>query len=107
MALPVGDFIGRFLLHILPPGFQKVRAYGWLAPRRKDGALAAIRAFLGAQPPVTAAPTDETPVESVLRLTGIDVTRCPFCATGHLVCIGELPPSREPVQRPRSRDGPA
>jgi hypothetical protein len=38
------DFIGRFLLHVLPKGFQKVRAYGWLAQRHKTATLAAIRA---------------------------------------------------------------
>ena len=50
MTLPLGDFIGRFLLHVLPKGFQKVRAFGWLAPRRKRGALAAIRKILGSVP---------------------------------------------------------
>ncbi len=45
--------IVRFLLHVLPSGFQKVRAYGWLASRNKQPALAAIRKTLGAQPPET------------------------------------------------------
>ena len=40
MTLPRGDFIGRFLLHVLPKGFQKVRAFGWLAPRRKRARMA-------------------------------------------------------------------
>ncbi len=40
-----------FLLHVLPSGFQKVRAYGWLASRNKQPALAAIRKTLDAQPP--------------------------------------------------------
>jgi len=96
LTIPVADFIGRFLLHILPRGFQKVRAYGWLAPRRKAGALAAIRAHLGALPPPP--PPEETASERILRLTGVDVTRCPVCATGHLTCVGELP---------RARDGPS
>ena len=51
MTLPLGDFIGRFLLHVLPKGFQKVRAFGWLAPRRTRGARAAIREALGTPPP--------------------------------------------------------
>ena len=97
LTIPCIDFIGRFLQHVLPRGFQKVRAYGWLAPRRKKASLAAIRASLGASLP-PAAPAQETPVERILRLTGVDVTRCPVCATGHLTCIGELP---------RARDGPA
>ena len=92
MTLPCADFIGRFLLHVLPRGFQKVRAYGWLAPRHKTAALAAIRASLNAvAPPAT--PPDETPAECILRLTGVDVTRCPHCQ-GHLVYIAQLPPAR-------------
>ncbi len=96
MTLPPGDFIGRFLLHVLPSGFQKVRAYGWLASRNKQPALAAIRKTLGAQPPPPP-PEDETAPERILRLTGIDVTCCPVCGKGHLVCVRELH---------RARDGP-
>ena len=97
MTLGTNEFIRRFLLHVLPRGFQKVRAYGWLAPRRKAGAIAAIRACLGVRPPQPP-PADETMTERILRLTGVDVSRCPVCGTGHLICVGELP---------RSRDGPA
>jgi hypothetical protein len=95
LTIPCVDFIGRFLLHVLPRGFQKVRAYGWLAQRHKTATLAAIRAHLGVQAP--SPPEDETAPERILRLTGVDVTRCPICQTGHLRYVGELP---------RSRDGP-
>ena len=96
MTLPLGDFIGRFLLHVLPAGFQKVRAYGWLAPRNKQTTLAAIRKTLGAQRPPSP-PEDETAPERILRLTGIDITCCPVCGKGHLVCFAEIH---------RARDGP-
>ena len=95
MTLPLGDFIGRFLLHVLPKGFQKVRAFGWLAPRRKRGELAAIREALGTPPPPP--PEEETAPERILRLTRVDVTLCPVCGKGCLVCIRELH---------RARDGP-
>ncbi len=94
LTIPVLDFIGRFLLHILPRGFQKVRAFGWLSPRHKKTVLAAIRKQLGAEPPPPAAPAGETPCERILRLTGLDVTKCPHCKQGHLVYVGELPPAR-------------
>ena len=97
MTIPCVDFINRFLLHVLPGGFQKVRAYGWLAQRHKTAALAAIRAALGAQPP-SPPPEDETAPERIQRLTGVDVTRCPICAAGHLSYVGELH---------RARAGPA
>lgn len=93
LTIPVADFIGRFLLHVLPRGFQKVRAYGWLSPRNKKASLASIRANLGAAAP-PATPDDESPVERILRLTGIDVTLCPHCKQGHLDYIGQLPPAR-------------
>jgi len=97
MTLTCAEFVGRFLLHVLPKGFQKVRAYGFLAPRAKKAALAAIRGALGAAPP--APPTEgETAPERVLRLTGVDVTLCPVCKAGRLAFERLLP---------RARDGPA
>ncbi len=97
MTLSCTEFIGRFLLHVLPSGFQKVRAYGFLAPRYKAGTLAAIRSALGALPPLPP-PEDEPASERILRLTGVDVTLCPVCKTGHLAFTRELP---------RIRAGPA
>jgi len=97
MPLTCGEFIGRFLLHVLPKGFQKVRAYGWLSPKTKALSLAAIRGALGAEPPASP-PEGETAPEQILRLTGVDVTLCPACKAGRLVCAGLLP---------RARDGPA
>jgi hypothetical protein len=44
LTIPCVDFIGCFLLTVLPRGFQKVRAYVWLAQRHKTATLAAIRA---------------------------------------------------------------
>jgi hypothetical protein len=96
LTIPAADFIGRLLFHVLPRGFQKVRAYGWLAQRHKSVALAAIRAALGATAPAQP-PEGETAPERILRLTGVDVSLCPICTAGHLSYVGQLP---------RSRDGP-
>jgi hypothetical protein len=62
-------------LHVLPRGFQKVRAFGWLSPKRKRIVLAAIRTQLRAKEPPPA-PTDASPAERILRLTGVDVWLC-------------------------------
>jgi len=96
LPLSAPQFIGRFLLHILPHGFVKIRFYGWLAARHKATALPAIRAALGAPPPAEPR-QDETPAERIQRLTGVDVTRCPHCLRGHLHYVAPLP---------RARDGP-
>jgi hypothetical protein len=74
-----------------------VRAYGWLSPKAKALALAAIRGALGVQPPPPP-PEGESAPEQILRLTGVDVTLCPACKAGHLIFISQLP---------RARDGPA
>jgi hypothetical protein len=76
-TLPVERFVARFLLHILPEGFAKVRHFGWLASRRKKNALPANRAALGAAAP-SPAPA-ETAAERIFRLTGVVVMRCPHC----------------------------
>jgi hypothetical protein len=94
LTLPAQQFVGRFLLHILPPGFVKIRFYGWLAARHKATALPAIRAALGAPAPV-APPKKEAPAERILRLTGVDVRRCPCCGKSSLVYLGRLPPARD------------
>jgi hypothetical protein len=89
--IPAADFIQRFLYHILPEHFVKIRYYGWLAPTRKQANLDAIRAALGAAPP--APQSEETPAERILRLTGVDVRRCPHCQAPSLVYIGRLAPT--------------
>jgi len=86
-TLPVAEFIERFLYHILPPGVRRIRYYGWLAPARKRRILPAIRAALHVEPPVPAEgdPAKEPLVERILRRTGVDLRRCPFCGEGRLV----------------------
>jgi hypothetical protein len=94
MTLPAQDFIGRFLLHLLPHGFAKVRAYGWLSGRRKTATLAAIRRVLKAPEPKPR-PTGENAVARILRLTGVDVTLCPRCKIGHLTHGALFHPTRD------------
>lgn len=92
LPLTAEQFISRFLLHILPRGFTKVRAYGWLASRNKAVNLEAIRAALGTAAPPTP-PAEETTAERILRLTGINVKACPCCKKGILTYVGIIAPS--------------
>ena len=92
LTLPAVQFIGRFLLHILPHGFTKVRAYGWLASRNKAANIAAIRTALGAATPPSP-PAQETTAERILRLTGINVKSCPCCHKGTLVYLSLIAPA--------------
>jgi hypothetical protein len=77
MTLDAAEFIRRFLLHVLPHGFVKIRHFGFLSNRNRKTCLESCRRALGAAEPPTSAP--ETWQESLLRITGIDVTRCPIC----------------------------
>jgi Putative transposase len=91
MELDAEEFLRRFLLHVVPDGFVRIRHFGLLANRRRAVALARCRALL-AQP----APPPG-PLESVralmLRLTGIDIERCPNCQQGVLRPLELLRPA--------------
>ena len=91
VELDAVEFLRRFTLHILPPGFMKIRSYGFLHNTVKRKALPIIRKSIGMQPPPE--PDDdqpkETAAEKILRLTGLDITRCPKC--GDKLESGPLP----------------
>jgi len=103
LTLAADEFIRRFLLHILPQGFQRVRYYGFLANRYREEKLARCRELLGAEPPTENA--DESPADLLQRIAGLDVTRCPVCHRGHLFRAGALaeaargPPPTGPPER--------
>ena len=72
MRLDADEFNRRFLLHVLPRGFTRLRHYGLLANRCRARKLALCRDLLGQQIPEPREP--ETPEQIMLRLTGIDIT---------------------------------
>ena len=97
MPLDAHEFIRRFLLHVIPKGFVRVRHFGFLANRSKKQALAQCRRLLKIE-----AVLPETPKESakdlLLRITGIDLSRCPSCHRGTMIVVAELPPISSPSQ---------
>lgn len=89
IRLPGGEFIGRFLLHVLPSGFKRIRHYGLLSPARKKAGLSAARAALAApepQPAVIEATTD-----FLRRVAGIAWLACPHCRQGQFVGVAPIP----------------
>jgi hypothetical protein len=91
-ALPLDahEFIRRFLLHVLPDGFMRVRHFGFLANRTKKHALPQCRKLLGLNPALPEIPK-KSAQELLLELTGIDLSRCPACKLGTMVIVAELP----------------
>jgi hypothetical protein len=107
MTLAAEEFIRRFLLHSLPPGFQRIRYYGFLANRGRRANLelcrqllaAAAREQAAAQAPTTAALLPPAPQCEALApaqhgeaLAARPPERCPQCPQGHMIRLRFLPP---------------
>jgi hypothetical protein len=96
MTLPAEEFLRRFLLHVLPTGFVRIRHFGFLANRGRTAKLARCRALLAAvPPPVPAAP--ESVAALLHRLTGVDIEACPVCHAGRLRIIASFRPGHLPA----------
>jgi hypothetical protein len=88
MTLDAHEFIRRFLLHVIPKGFMRVRHYGFLANHCKD-CLSKCRQLIGLRPAPPPSP-QRSVEELMLALTGIDIHRCPLCQKGTLVWVSQL-----------------
>jgi hypothetical protein len=91
MTLTADEFMRRFLLHILPPGFTKIRHYGFLASAVKKRKLALCKKLTRA---MAAAKVKLSAVDLMKKLTGRDITLCPCCGTGHFTLTSGLSPPK-------------
>jgi hypothetical protein len=82
MTLDVHEFLRRFLLHVVPRGFMRIRHFGLLANRTRHARLTRCRRLLGCPP--TQEASSESVGELMSRLTGIDLARCPVCGAGRM-----------------------
>ena len=94
MTLSADEFIRRFLLHSLPPGFQRIRHYGLLASRGKLANLALCRQALNV-PPVEILPAAGTKTVVQAQILA-PVLRCPLCLVGVMVRIRLFPATTGP-----------
>jgi hypothetical protein len=92
MRVDAPEFLRRFLLHVVPRGFMRVRHYGLLANRHRAVRLARCRALLDAPAPPKKPAVAPSPAERILQLTGIDILRCPVCGEGPMHRTERLPP---------------
>jgi hypothetical protein len=82
MKLDAVEFIRRFLLHILPSGFVRIRQFGFLANRARGKKLALCRALLDAP---SAPPDTDIIVHGDAKAGKLVCKPCPVCKTGHMV----------------------
>ena len=82
LTLAVDEFLRRFLLHVVPRGFMRIRHFGLLANRTRHGSLTRCRALLGQ--PSTEHAQLESAAALLQRLTGIDLAHCPVCGEGRM-----------------------
>jgi Putative transposase/Transposase zinc-binding domain len=85
MTLDAVEFMRRFLQHVLPRGFVRIRQFGFLANRVRKAKLARCRSWLHAQSPVTNDDANGSHPES---------QRCPICKFGRLVLAEVIPADR-------------
>ncbi|OGA68710.1 MAG: transposase [Betaproteobacteria bacterium RIFCSPLOWO2_12_FULL_65_14] len=92
LSLAPAEFLRRFVLHVLPRGFNRIRHYGLLANRNKRALLAQARVALQAPAPPARAPMRESVVAFWQRIAGVDLARCPHCHAGMLRVVAILAP---------------
>jgi len=101
MVLDALEFIRRFLLHVLPKGFVRIRYYGFLANAQRNKKLARIRELLtqNHDPPLaTPPPSDPEPTGG--GGTGDDAERCHRCRQGSMILVEEISPTNHPTSKP-------
>jgi hypothetical protein len=88
MTIAADEFIRRFLLHVLPEGFHRIRYYGFLGNRYRAQKLACCRALLGMPVPE---PADHRAAKDYRdryeHLTGHSLRQCPACRQGQMIII--------------------
>jgi hypothetical protein len=86
MTLGADEFIPRFLLHVLPEGFQRIPYFGFLANRYRAEKLALCR-HLMQMPPPTTREVHKDYRDRYEALTGVSLRTCPLCRRGTMVVI--------------------
>lgn len=97
MHLEAHEFIRRFLLHVLPEGFQRIRHYGFLSNRHREAKLATCRRLLSQPTPALARSTDATDYrDRYEQLTGQSLRDCPHCGRAQMRRIESFLPGAWP-----------
>jgi Putative transposase/Transposase zinc-binding domain len=92
MELASDEFIRRFLMHVLPTGFQRIRFFGWFANRHRQARLALCRRLLAA-PMADLLPHPDQYHGLAPALTAESIRRCPVCGRGEMIRVLTLAPT--------------
>lgn len=96
MTLPKGEFIRRFMMHVLPKGFHRIRHYELLANGNRAANTARTRELLGVPAPVS---KSQTEVANDIDEPSMDLRPCPCCG-GRMIVIEIFERGCEPKWRP-------
>jgi hypothetical protein len=106
MTLDADEFIRRFLLHVLPPRFVRIRHFGFLANAHREKNLSLCRTLLSL--PVDQNPPSPPQAEDwktrYERLSGESLKICPVCHQGSMFTLQTMPPLHCPYDRPPAID---
>ena len=97
MELDAHEFIRRFLLHVLPRGFVRIRRFGLLANRQRATKLTRCRELLGAAGTGPEAVLDWPALYE--KLTGRSITSCRECQHGQMAKVASIPSFRELLEK--------
>ncbi len=89
-------FIGRFLQHVLPNGFKRIRHYGLLAPAAKKARLQMARQLLDM--PAANPTAQEDAQDFMRRIAAIEISHCSHCKTGRWLVVEQCSSNREAIR---------
>ena len=90
MTLSADEFIRRFLTHVLPNSYTRIRHYGFLATRNRRENISCVKKLLGVSP-INDKCTEKSMQEIMLEVTGKDIFKCPRCKSGTMTLDRLIP----------------
>ncbi|MCG2788674.1 MAG: IS91 family transposase [Actinomycetia bacterium] len=90
MTLAADEFIRRFLLHVLPCSYTRIRHFGFLSNYNRAKNIACVRKLLGISSDSTEV-MEKSVEELMLDLTGADISKCPRCKVGNMAICYQIP----------------
>jgi hypothetical protein len=99
ITLPITEFVRRFMLHVVPTGFVRIRYFGFLSNRCRKAKLHQCLFLLGVLPQLDVRFVPKAPDKSHnadMVLTEKDSALCPLCKKGHMKTIREIPRGASP-----------